>query len=478
MKQTLATTILLSFILTGCNSSSSDGSKPTDPGTGLPEIPEMGDPAGQRVALSDVRDDQSGQLFYQLEQGLTKGEASVYVLYPEYETEDVAVTLYGSTLDSKQRIIDVQFKENGDIKLRDVDGVISTHTPGEWTKVTVSWDEATEESTLSINDLEIGSYDFLVNEAKEDDGETTKPLDGVHGIAVKLSDNAGESAYETYVDNLSIYDITDSTEAVLVFEDDYERYSLGEDLSIPDENVHLYSDKTKQAVIVDSDDETDPEEPTDPEPVVDDFESYSLDEQIDTASNYLYTTTANGMTTFATISNDFAESGEQSLRLSDEDASTKPVVSRAFAEGAATSGSVTSKVYIPTEGYDKSTYIYLGNSESASSGSRFTEVVFASSTIKFRDENTAQVNIEEYSKDTWVSVTISWGEEDDTGKHPITVNIDGTDYTEIEGVPMYAENAGAGAPTLMALYVGDGSSVATYSYFDDLSSSLFEDPAE
>ena len=77
--------------------------------------------------------------------------------------------------------------------------------------------------------------------------------------------------------------------------------------------------------------------------------------------------------------------------------------------GAAETGSVSTSVYIPSDGYVKASYIFLGSNNDASSSGRFTEVVFTSSMIKFRNETGSQVDLASYSKDTWVDVTISNG---------------------------------------------------------------------
>ncbi|UPR34550.1 hypothetical protein ISX50_00425 [Vibrio cyclitrophicus] len=206
------------------------------------------------------------------------------------------------------------------------------------------------------------------------------------------------------------------------------------------------------------------EEP-DPEEVTDNFDSYTVDTQIDVANPAYNTKGVDGVLNTAVISNDFAKSGSNSLRIEDGADSTtdnnKPIVGRDFANGAAETGSVSTSVYIPSDGYVKASYIFLGSNNDASSSGRFTEVVFTSSMIKFRDETGSQVDLASYSKDTWVDVTIKWVNDD------VTVNIDGTDYSGLK-----AENAGS-FPTAIALYTGDNGSKGTYTYFDNLDSDLF-----
>ncbi|MGF1817671.1 hypothetical protein L4D02_23490, partial [Vibrio splendidus] len=250
----------------------------------------------------------------------------------------------------------------------------------------------------------------------------------------------------------------DTTTDELVFEDDFNGYPNGHSLS-----GNPYNSATAEATVIVDGDSTEP----DPEPgeVTDNFDSYTVDTQIDVANTAYKTKGVDGVLNTAVISSDFAKSGSNSLRIEDGADSTtdnnKPIVGRDFANGAAETGSVSTSVYIPSDGYVKASYIFLGSNNDASSSGRFTEVVFTSSMIKFRDETGSQVDLASYSKDTWVDVTVKWVNDD------VTVNIDGTDYSSLK-----AENAG-GFPTAIALYTGDNGSKGTYTYFDNLDSDLF-----
>ncbi|MGR5266114.1 hypothetical protein ACPV5R_00015 [Vibrio astriarenae] len=195
---------------------------------------------------------------------------------------------------------------------------------------------------------------------------------------------------------------------------------------------------------------------------IDNFASYAPGTQIDLANASYTVANVNGSDVIAKISSDHAKSGGKSLYLLDNNDSTKPIVSRSFKEGPAASGSVSTSVYIPSDGYVKSTYLYLGDSASASSGQRFTEVVFGKSDVRFRDQSGSLVNLQKYSQDTWVDVTIQWQGND------VTVIVDGNEYPGLK-----AQNSAGGAPALYALYVGDNKATKNFSYFDEVSSSLF-----
>ncbi|MGJ8691206.1 MAG: hypothetical protein ACSHW0_01850 [Thalassotalea sp.] len=305
------------------------------------------------------------------------------------------------------------------IKFRDQDGNqkdLASYDKDTWIDVTISWD-ASHAITINIDGTDYTSYD---------DGGTAVPLEAENDtgaptlMALYVGDNGSSGTY-SYFDDLDS-DLFD---------------------------VPL------------------------PETITDDFEGYADGVQI--ATNLAYTVSnVDGTLTLAEISDDQAKDSF-SLYLEDsagtDNGNTKPVVSRAFTNGAADSGSVSISVYIPTDGYVKSTYVYLGTSEGGSSSSRYTELVFGSK-IKFRDQDGNQKDLASYDKDTWIDVIISWD-----ASHAITINIDGTDYTSYDdggtAVPLVAEND-TGAPTLVALYVGDNGSSGTYSYFDDLDSDLFD----
>ncbi|UWZ96875.1 hypothetical protein [Vibrio splendidus] len=326
------------------------------------------------------------------------------------------------------------------------DEPVGTYTLGEDLAVEITWAD--------------GYYSFKVNDnVYDNDGNGFESFDkaAVTVISLKLGDTSNTTHFEMIADNFKVYS-HDTTTDELVFEDDFNGYPNGHSLS-----GNPYNSATAEATVIVDGDSTDP----DPEPgeVTDNFDSYTVGTQINLANSAYQTKGVDGVLNTAVISSDFAKSGSNSLRIEDGADSTtdnnKPIVGRDFANGAAETGSVSTSVYIPSDGYVKASYIFLGSNNDASSSGRFTEVVFTSSMIKFRDETGSQVDLASYSKDTWVDVTIKWVNDD------VTVNIDGTDYSGLK-----AENAG-GFPTAIALYTGDNGSKGTYTYFDNLDSDLF-----
>jgi hypothetical protein len=205
------------------------------------------------------------------------------------------------------------------------------------------------------------------------------------------------------------------------------------------------------------------------EPITDNFDSYEVGLQIDLANSDYTAPNADGTTIIANISDKYSKSGENSLFLHDNSTIGKPIVSRTFLNGEAESGSVSVSVYIPEDGYTKSSYLYLGTSDSASSDARFADLYFGSSKLTFRGEGGEKENLSSYDKNTWVDVTIDWSFNETTSSYDVVVSINGEEWPEV-----LTANADAGAPTLFAMYVGDNSNVDTYTYFDNLDSTLFD----
>ncbi len=394
---------------------------------------------------------------------IESGKLTVDLIYQEDEnTEQEAngagdnayISLYAKSAANAYLNGEVVF-ENGVIKYRDESGSLvqtdGTFELGEDLELEVTW--------------ELNEFSFSVNGVEYGNGFTVADVENpVTYISFKLGDSKNTTNFELLGDNVVVYAKNEFDEYDVVLEEHFEGYASGYDL------VNKYHSSTNEAtVVVDGGNPTEPPGPSD---VTDNFESYDVGTQIDVANPAYTVSGVDGTTVFAEISSDQAKSGDKSLFIHDNSSEAKGVVARAFSGGAAENGSVSTSVYIPTEGYVKSTYLYLGNSSSASSSQNFTEVIFGKSDVKFRNENNEQVTLTSYTPDTWVDVTLAWEAADDD-TYDITVTIDGTKYTEYDGAPLKAKNSADGAPELFALYIGDNSTVGTYSYFDDLDSSLF-----
>ncbi|MDP5254652.1 MULTISPECIES: hypothetical protein [unclassified Vibrio] len=408
-----------------------------------------------RIRLSDSTDVDS----------IASGRLTLDVIYQEDEdtteeddgsSNNAYISLYASSTSTSSLHGEVIFND-GQIRYRDSNGTLTdtegTFENGDTLSVEVSW--------------EAEAFSFSVNGVTYGDNLPVADGSDVTVIALRLGDNAGTTNFEVLGDNITIYSSDSGTETS-VLEEDFDSYANGLDLST------VYNSSSNEATVFTDGESSDS---TDSSEVTDNFDAYTVGDQIDSA-NALYTVSGvDGETTLANIDDTQSESADNSLYLYDNSAETKPVVARSFTNGAAESGSVSTSVYIPAEGYEKSSYLYLGTSESGSSSSRFTEVVFGSTEVKFRNESGSQVALANYAQDTWVDVTIAW-QADDSDGYDITVTVDGVEYTTYSddsgtSFDLKAEND-TGAPSLFALYVGDSSSVGTYTYFDNLDSDLFD----
>ncbi|MDR9826880.1 hypothetical protein RCJ22_14810 [Vibrio sp. FNV 38] len=423
------------------------------------------------VQILDTSTDDTGELRIKLADSATvdqidSGKLTVDLVYQvdedsviEPTSKNAYISFYAAKTSNSNLHGEVAF-EDGVIKYRDASGSLTetggTFELGETLEVEVTWEPSS--FSFSVNGVEYGS------------GLDVADGTAVTYIALRLGDNSGTTHFELLGDNLVVYS-NDSGSEVSVLEEDFDSYSSGTDLST------VYNSSTNEAVVYTEGGNTDPEEPTDPSEVTDNFDSYTAGTQIDEANSSYVVSGVDGTTTIAAISSEEAKSGTNSLYVIDNSTEGKGVVSRAFTGGAAETGSVSTSVYIPADGYVKSTYLYLGTSESGSSSKRFTEVAFGSSEVKFRNESGSQKAIANYAQDTWVDVTMSWSPAEDGTTYDVTISVDGTDYTTYEEdgstFALIAEND-TGAPTLFALYNGDTSSQGTYTYFDDLDSDLFE----
>ncbi|MFA0355398.1 hypothetical protein AB4525_00575 [Vibrio breoganii] len=128
---------------------------------------------------------------------------------------------------------------------------IGQYTIGEDLSVEVEWAD--------------GKYSFTINDTTYDNGGSGYPVvenTPVAVIALKLGDDSRTTHYELLVDNLKVWNIEGSGEE-LVFEDNFDSYQIGQNLS-----DNPYNDNSNEAVVINAsggvDEPTDPEEPTDP----------------------------------------------------------------------------------------------------------------------------------------------------------------------------------------------------------------------
>ncbi|PWQ93110.1 hypothetical protein [Leucothrix arctica] len=195
------------------------------------------------VAITDSATDDTGELRYIFDSGLTQGRVALSVVYAEGETESFQIGLYDSNNSTGSVIADLKM-DTGKFSLRDNNGEDfdftseSNFTEGESVDVVLTWNTsvATEAGTytVSIDDVSYGPIK----------SENITPGVEVTSLGIRLADNSKTAETAVFVDDLAIY--SDEAGTAEVFSDDFESYAAG--TSLTDDSP--YSDKTFSTSIV------------------------------------------------------------------------------------------------------------------------------------------------------------------------------------------------------------------------------------
>ncbi len=164
--------------------------------------------------------------------------------------KDAYISLYGNSTSTSDALVDLRIQSDGyAIRNQDDLDVTVPFTPDVWTNVEMAWDasEATDSQppklTVWIDGTEVAGGEF--------DSASTALADVMNGVQTfiyKFGDNSAiipDAGY--YVDNIKIYSDMDGTE--LVYEDDFESYSVGDSLDLDDNPDSLYHGNTAEAVV-------------------------------------------------------------------------------------------------------------------------------------------------------------------------------------------------------------------------------------
>lgn len=222
--------------------------------------------------------------------------------------------------------------------------------------------------------------------------------------------------------------------------------------------------------IEDEDDGGEPGGETPTEATADvDFDFYSVGQVISDVSDSWATANmkdnSDGLgTTTAEVSDAQSSSGDNSLFLEDLHSNSKPFAYREFADGPATSGSVTFDVYTPATN-TKVTYINVGTSKDNSG--RYFEIRLNKDDLEYEDSANGDVDLatDGFAMAAWHTITIAW-----TVENMVTVTLDDTTYDAIDQTTLGLEG---GTPSQLTIYTGDNSSNVNTAYFDNIASDLF-----
>ncbi|ANO34527.1 LamG domain-containing protein [Vibrio breoganii] len=227
------------------------------------------------VQILDTKSDDTGELRLKLADSSTdvpvdqiaSGKITVDLIYQKHEdTEQVEdedgnnayITLYASGTGNAQLYGEAVFN-NGEIFYRSntIEGgkpqlsdAIGTYTLGEDLAVEVEW--GNDEYSFSVNDTTYGPFPYAADNTP------------VQVIALKMGDNSNTTHFELLADNFKVYNIEGANEE-LVFEDNFDGYAIGQDLS-----GNPYNNNSSEAVVVSATgEEPEPTPEPDPEPTPD-----------------------------------------------------------------------------------------------------------------------------------------------------------------------------------------------------------------
>ncbi|MEZ8303406.1 hypothetical protein AB6C40_08085 [Vibrio splendidus] len=205
------------------------------------------DPTDNQVAaITDQDTDDTGELRYSFDSGLTTGTHKVSMYYDAAESESAYVSLFDKYNSTDSLIGELKIDE-GKVTLRGESDQLTTFTPGTWIDIEMSWDTSSTSQggtyTVKINEQEFGPFDSQ-NEGVGDDlgdklndySDTSVP---VTATAIKFSSNSGTADTTLFVDDYIVY--SDTAGTTEIFSDDYENYSIGADLSASPYNSSTFS---------------------------------------------------------------------------------------------------------------------------------------------------------------------------------------------------------------------------------------------
>ena len=184
----------------------------------------------QHALITDTSDLDTGELRLTLSESIPVGKMAVTVS-KDY-TQDGFINLSGTSTSRANALIDMRIDDSNGYEFTESGATVNTYanfpafTNNELVDVEISWDATPAEGTLvsiTIDGQAITAEPFL--------SESLNPaaiLDGVKTVQFRLGGNSSFDATGNgmLVDNLKIYDASSGT-PVIVFEDDFEDYTLG-----------------------------------------------------------------------------------------------------------------------------------------------------------------------------------------------------------------------------------------------------------
>ncbi len=158
---------------------------------------------------------------------------------PETTGEDGFVSIWGSSTSSSNNIVDLRFETNNDVfQIRDQDAINTSisdrpFVEGEWIEVEMTWDASSVSASPLVTPLVTVTIDgqaVTMNPFNSQSGASFSTFEnGIETIQFRLAGGGATASSRFLVDELKVYS-SDSGSEVMVFEDDFESYTLGESL--------------------------------------------------------------------------------------------------------------------------------------------------------------------------------------------------------------------------------------------------------
>lgn len=395
----------------------------------------FGVPADQIAKVTDTVDNDNGEIYYQLKEslegdavGLTTGKISFSILYDADETETAYISLYEaegstSTVIGELTLNEGKFglrqntflegttpsKANKDTSTVDEDAIDAPDfTPGEWVDVELAWD------TSSTTD--IGTYTVMIDGTSYGPFDSQFPTPGVlvESISIRLSSKSAIAPDAIYVNDLKIYSDVEGT--ALIFEDDFEGYTVGDQLDGSNDSSP-YGSRTFEAEVVVYGAETGTEEPGD---------SVNTEVFSSTAADVTPGTAGNKIVEIMDTTD--GDAGELRFKLSSDNMIVKGRLEATFMKSAAaecTDGGNVKDAYIGVHGTPSSTYEAIVDLRI--DGSDY-DTDYAIRKNNVTGDKTVDISAPTFTADTWTDVEITWDatSADATTNPVVSVSIDGT----------------------------------------------------
>lgn len=213
--------------------------------------------AGNKMAkITDNMIDDAGELRYKFDSALEQGKLSVYfwkddnAVTEEGTAKDAYIGLFGSSTSTSKAIVDLRIQSD-QYEIRDQDSidVEVPYTPAAWNHVEITWDaSAADASNTPMLTITINGETVTTEPFASASSSPSEVMDGVQYMIFKLGDNSSTiPAAAYYVDDVKVY--SDQAGTALVFEEDFESYSVGDSLD-PDENgASIYHSNSAEVVV-------------------------------------------------------------------------------------------------------------------------------------------------------------------------------------------------------------------------------------